>query len=171
MAQGAGVVSTIWLSVDERHVLDRVAHGQAKNAIARGMNVSEATVKRHLARVGMALGAGPDQAQVVYVAARCGALPFVRTGKIPARFNEDLAEVLDRIVLGKSNELIGRELYLSAFSVKSRVARMLLVLDAVNRPHAVLRGLECGALRLPDPAAGRLLRPVGPAGIRAGVTP
>lgn len=53
------------------------------------------------------------------------------------------------LVLGLTNEEIGRELYLSKETIKSHVCHLLLRLAARNRTHAVWRCLEEGWLTPP----------------------
>ena len=64
-------------------------------------------------------------------------------------------EVLMLLARGLSNAEIGGELYLSAATVKTHVARVLTKLGVRDRVQAVIHLYETGVLRAGDPRAGR----------------
>lgn len=57
------------------------------------------------------------------------------------------AEVLSLVAEGKTNQEIGRELFLSEATVKSHLARIFSKLDVGSRTAAVAKGREIGVIR------------------------
>lgn len=64
------------------------------------------------------------------------------------RFNCNLTdrekEILDRITKGKSNTEIGKELYLSVFTVKNYVSKIIEKLEVKDRTEATAKAIKCG---------------------------
>lgn len=58
-------------------------------------------------------------------------------------------QVLSCVARGLPNEAIGRELFISADTVKTHCTRLYRKLDAVDRAHAVAIGYQRGILTLP----------------------
>jgi DNA-binding NarL/FixJ family response regulator len=58
-------------------------------------------------------------------------------------------QILVGIAMGKSNQEIARELYLTAATVKSHVSHVLAKLHVPNRVHAALLAYRVGLVRLP----------------------
>lgn len=69
-------------------------------------------------------------------------------GRQPALSDREV-QVLERVARGLTNEQIGRELYLSPFTVKQHVKRLSVKLGANSRTNAVNRGWQTGVLRAP----------------------
>jgi DNA-binding NarL/FixJ family response regulator len=63
-------------------------------------------------------------------------------------------EVLALVAEGLSNPDIGRELYLTADSVKTHVRRIAVRLGARNRAHVVWLAVQRGYLELPESPHG-----------------
>ena len=134
------------LTARELEVLRLVADGKSNEAIGRALHLAEATVKRHLDRVGAKLGCG-DRAGIVGAAFRTGQLRVVRSAR-DVELNDRETQVLIRVARGLSNEEIGAELFLSVHTVKSRLRVLFRELGVGSRAAAVRAGLECGALTL-----------------------
>jgi DNA-binding CsgD family transcriptional regulator len=78
-----------------------------------------------------------------------------------------LTAVLVRVARGMSNAEIGRDLFVSEHSVKSRMQAIFDELGVRDRAAAVRAGLECGAISLVP--RGRLRAFPGATSDRAGV--
>jgi len=131
----------------EMQVVRLVARGRTNPEIATELDLAPATVKTHLARIGVKFGTG-DRAGIVGTAIRRGYLRVPVTGLTPPGFGEGLFDVLVRIARGLDNREISVELGLSYEAVKSRVSRLLAVLGVSSREEAVVAGVACGALPL-----------------------
>jgi DNA-binding NarL/FixJ family response regulator len=57
--------------------------------------------------------------------------------------------VLQRVLHGDSNQEIARHLFLSVDTVKSHVSRAVHKLQARDRTHAAVKGLQLGLLEWP----------------------
>ena len=64
------------------------------------------------------------------------------------RFNCNLTdrekEILDRITKGKSNTEISKELFLSVFTVKNYVSKIIEKLEVKDRTEATAKAIKCG---------------------------
>lgn len=135
------------LTLREIEVVKLVAAGMSNTAAAAELGLSPLTVKQHLQRIAVKSGVG-DRAGIVGYAIRTGQLSVPATGVPPLGFAERHFNVLVRIARGYSNEQIGAELGLNVHTVKSRVRRLLVLLEVGSREEAVVAGFACGALRL-----------------------
>ena len=131
----------------EMQVVRLVACGRTNGEIAAELDLSPATVKTHMARIGAKFGTG-DRGGIVGVAIRRGHMQVPVVGLTPAGFDEGLFNVLVRIAQGRTNPEIAAELHLSRESVKYRVKLLFAVLGVASREEAVVAGVACGALRL-----------------------
>lgn len=134
-------------SVREMQVVALVAHGKSNAQIAAELWLAESTVREHLANVGAKLGMD-NRAGIVGAAICRGHLVVLVTGTPPAGFNEGLYDVLVRVARGRSNHQIAAELVISHDAVKTRIRRLLSLLQVKSREEAVVAGVACGALPL-----------------------
>jgi len=63
-------------------------------------------------------------------------------------------EIVQLVAEGRSNPDIGRELYLTADTVKSHIKRAARKLSARNRAHVVWLAVQRGYLQLPESPHG-----------------
>lgn len=119
-------------------VIALTAQGLTNCEIATRLGVKPRTVKT---RVGLALAASGarDRAGLVALACRAGQLQDVPQQVAgPVVLSRRSLEVLAGIAAGLPNPLIAEGLWLSEDGVRSRVRRLLKVLGARDRAHAVL---------------------------------
>lgn len=131
----------------EMQVVRLVARGRSNTEIATELSLSPLTVKQHMENIGTKLGTG-NRAGIVGAAICGGHLAIFVTGSPPAGFDEPLFDVLVRIARGLTNSRIAAELVLSPDVVKTRVRRLLALLEVGSREEAVAAGVACGALPL-----------------------
>lgn len=131
----------------EMRVIALLARGSGNPRIAFELNMASKAVTGHLARIGAKLGTD-SRAGIVGAAIRGGHLVVPVTGSPPAGFNEALFDVLVRVARGLTNSRIAAELVLSPDTVKTRMRRLLAVLEVGSREEAVVAGVACGALPL-----------------------
>jgi DNA-binding NarL/FixJ family response regulator len=143
-----GPVADEVLDAVELDVVRGLADGLTNPAIAGRLRISEAAVRRRLVTICVKLGSGPDRAGIVGAAIRTGQLVVPQTGEPPARFDEPLFDVLVLMARARTNREIAADLDLSLETVKSRMQKLFMVLDARTRSHAVMLGVRCGVLRL-----------------------
>jgi DNA-binding NarL/FixJ family response regulator len=119
------------LSARERDVALLIVEGFSNNAIAAELHLSEHTVQVHVSRVLAAFGVASRFA----LAARLSAdLPStVSDAPAPAALTPRQNAVVDRIVLGLSNEQIGRELGVSIKTVEKHVSEVFRRWAVVSR--------------------------------------
>jgi DNA-binding NarL/FixJ family response regulator len=84
-----------------------------------------------------------------------GRIPSVIAEKLAQRVgSEELSsrevEVLERIVAGRANKEIAKDLHISEGTVKSHVNSLLGKLGASDRTHAAILGLQRGIVHLPQ---------------------
>lgn len=128
-------------------VLSGVARGYKNVEIAGHLHVARPTVQRHVDRLGKSLGTG-ERAQMVAIGYERGWL--ARLSPEPREWvvlTGRCQDVLQLIADGKSNEQIADELYVSVNTVKSHVRRILNILQARHRAHAVALAYQHGHLR------------------------
>ncbi|MEV6120541.1 helix-turn-helix transcriptional regulator [Streptomyces sp. SID8352] len=133
-------------------VLSGVARGYKNVEIAGHLHVARPTVQRHVDRLGKSLGTS-ERARMVAIGYERGWL--ARLSPEPREWvvlTGRCQDVLRLIAEGKSNEEIADGLHLSVNTVKSHVRRILDVLQARHRAHAVALAYQHGHLRRrPDP--------------------
>lgn len=119
------------LSTRERDVALLIVEGFSNSAIAAELHLSEHTVQVHVSRVLAAFGVASRFA----LAARLSAdLPPTAKGATPpAPLTPRQNAVVDRIVLGLSNEQIGRELGVSIKTVEKHVSEVFRRWEVVSR--------------------------------------
>lgn len=140
-------MSTRLPSSREMQVVALVAHGKSNAQIAADLWLAESTVREHVANVGAKFGVD-NRAGIVGAAICRGHLTVSVKGEPPAGFNQGLYDVLVRIARGRSNHQIAAELVISHDAVKTRVRRLLALLQVKSREEAVAAGVACGALPL-----------------------
>lgn len=143
------------LTVLERQVLDLVADGLTDQEIGDRLGFGRSRAKETVARLGMFLDA-PGRPGIVAQAYRRGLL----AGPDPVPdgrgvLTRELFDILVLIAAGESNGLIAARLGLSVDQVKTRVVKLLKVLDARGREHAIRQAVDLGALTLVPKGAGR----------------
>ncbi|MGW4729237.1 response regulator transcription factor [Streptomyces shenzhenensis] len=129
-------------------VLSGIARGHTNAEIADHLHVAWPTVQRHVSRLGKGLGTN-ERAEMVAVGYERGWLtnlsPEPREWIV---LSDRCQEVLQCIAAGKSNEEIAGELYLSVNTVKTHIRRILGILRARRRAHAVALAYQHGHLRI-----------------------
>ena len=74
----------------------------------------------------------------------------------PTKLTDREVEILYQIARGLDNQGIADELCLQLQTVKNHSSHVLAKLQADNRTHAVLLGVQRGLIELPLPALGSL---------------
>ena len=117
------------LSPRERDVALLIVEGFSNNAIAAELHLSEHTVQVHVSRVLAAFGVASRFA----LAARLNAELPATAGEAPAPLTPRQNAVVDQIVLGHSNERIGRELGVSIKTVEKHVSEVFRRWEVASR--------------------------------------
>ena len=119
------------LSTRERDVALLIVEGFSNNAIAAELHLSEHTVQVHVSRVLAAFGVA---SRFALAAKLSNDLPATVTDAAPpAPLTPRQNAVVDRIVLGFSNEQIGRELGVSIKTVEKHVSEVFRRWQVVSR--------------------------------------
>ncbi|MER6528823.1 LuxR C-terminal-related transcriptional regulator [Streptomyces sp. NPDC001508] len=129
-------------------VLSGIARGHTNAEIANHLHVAWPTVQRHVSRLGKGLGTN-ERAEMVAMGYERGWLtnlsPEPRESIV---LSDRCQEVLRHIAAGKSNEEIAGELYVTVNTVKTHIRRILGVMQARRRAHAVALAYQHGYLRI-----------------------
>lgn len=129
-------------------VIELIAAGVARRDTAARLGISEMVVTRHANRAAHALHVRADdrdRTALVNAAIREGVITL--PAQAPPDMEGYLVETLEMIADGYTNAEISAELHLSVDAVKTRVKRILRVLDARHRAQAVAIGWQCGLLK------------------------
>lgn len=152
------------LSAREVEVMGAVADGLSNAEAALRLGLRDLSVKSHLARIATKLGVG-ERSGLVGAAIVTGQLPVARGGVVPSRFDAKLAELLPLMARGLEVAEIAAKLGMNEHTVKSRLARMMQVLDVRNRAQAVAVAFRLGLLDADALAAAAgpvVVEPVAP---------
>ena len=132
------------LSGSELAVLTSLANGLSTPQTATSLFLSERTVSRHLHRITLRLGIRSRDHAIQFLGSRketvTGASPSpseVRSGlraAVPLSRREK--EVLERIALGRTNQQIADELFISLYTVVRHVANIFDKTGSANRTEA-----------------------------------
>ncbi len=76
-------------------------------------------------------------------------------GRAPPQLSQREQDVLARLVRGESNAAIAAHLYVSVDTVKTHLRNVLLKLQARDRTHAAVLGLQFGLVDWPEPWPSR----------------
>ncbi len=143
------------LTVLERDVLDLLADGLTDQEIGLRLGIGRSRAKDTVARLGMSLGA-PGRPAIVAQAYRRRLLPGpdpVPDGR--GVLTQEQFGLLLLVASGLSNAEIADQIGLTVDQVKSRIVKLLKVLGARGREHAIRRAIDLGALTL-VPKGGEL---------------
>lgn len=69
---------------------------------------------------------------------------IIPSGVVLPKLSDREKEILERITKGKSNTEISKELYLSAFTVKNYVSKILEKLEVKDRTEATAKAIKYG---------------------------
>jgi len=119
------------LSPRERDVALLIVEGFSNNAIASELHLSEHTVQVHVSRVLAAFGVASRFALAARLYAELPSSPD--EADVPATLTPRQNAVVDQIVLGHSNERIGRELGVSIKTVEKHVSEVFRRWDVASR--------------------------------------
>jgi DNA-binding NarL/FixJ family response regulator len=117
------------LSPREREVARLITEGHSNRAIAARLHLSQHTVRAHVSRVLAAFGVASRFA----VASRLADLVPSDGGPPPAPLTPRQRAVVERIVLGHTNEEIARDLQISIKTVEKHVSEILRRWNVTSR--------------------------------------
>lgn len=129
------------LSFCEQEILALVAQGLTNGAIAAELGISKTTFKTHHNSIASKLGVRERTEMVRDVYHLGGQIPF-RVIKA-YRLSERQEQIGRMIAEGRTNEEIGKTLYLTVNSVKTHVRKLMRKLGVGDRTHAAAVLYEC----------------------------
>ncbi|WP_373283248.1 LuxR C-terminal-related transcriptional regulator, partial [Nocardia vinacea] len=137
----------------EIEVLSLVAEGMSNVEIGTALELSSATVKVHIARIGEKLGIS-ERAAMAVSAIRAGKIPLAGTSRpLSAKLTERQTEILGMAANGMSNKEISADRHVAELTVKDTLARSSSKLGIGTRAGMSVAALRAGALSSADPAA------------------
>ncbi|MGK8521355.1 LuxR C-terminal-related transcriptional regulator [Nocardia asteroides] len=152
------------LSDREVQILSLVAEGMSNKQIGEALELSGATVKVHLTRIGQKLGI-TDRAGMVVAAIRAHQIPRENPASTPhpdsGKLTDREIEILGLVALGMSNKEIAEELEVAPATVKHALTRSGGKLGIGERAGMAVAAIRAGKLPLHDPVDE--LAPANPA--------
>lgn len=141
------------LSFTEQEVLALIAQGLSNDAVATELGIGKATFKAHHKSIASKLGVRERTEMVREVYDLGGQIPFRVIAAY--RLSERQEQIGRMIAEGRTNEEIGRTLYLTLNSVKTHVRNLMRKLRVGDRTHAatILYGCVDPTYERPQPTA------------------